>query len=411
MRKRISLVLLLIIIADSLYAAGTGISVSGTSMVLQFLGSIFDNLYMLFTNQLNLSFSSLRDNMIPQLCFVLILCEVSWLALQAILQKSMSLPEVIMKFFLVILVIIVTQNLNWIVSGLMKIFTSFAKTAGDPANLYAGDVALFLPSTVITSTSQMIHPLSEARDSISAFMDGIDFGIFKDNISIFLSLYIPAFFAKGVLWIVEIILLIMICFCNINVTMWLIEFQFLMVVCMICLPWHIFSPPKFLSSGVWQALFGQAIKLFVIVFLVSIAPNLFQTITADAIGNLLSAFFSSSAGVSFAAVGGLAVTSIAVCITYCYFLLKGPAIAKAIIVGQPTMETLGSHFVTRLGAGALGTVGTGMVAAGSGITGALGALLGIIFGNRRQPGSGDSSASGKSGNGSNVNNAKLDAGD
>ena len=326
MRKRISAIIILSFFAVSFLTAAPESGVSGvvhsaTNTVLLYLGSVFDNLFVLFTRQLNLSFANLRDNIVPQLCFILILCEVSWLSIQAILRKSMAIPEVMMKFFLVVLVVVITQNLNWIVNGLMKLFTAMAKTAGDSANLYTGDAAIFTPSIVIQSTGMMLSPLAEARESLTNFMDGIEFGFFKDNTYALFSLLIPALVAKGVLWLVEIMLLVMICFCNINVTMWLIEFQFLMVVCMICLPWHIFAPTRFIASGIWQALFGQAIKLFVIVFLVSIAPNLFQTVTATATNSLLNALLQTQAGFSFAAVGGLAITVIGVCIAYCYFLL------------------------------------------------------------------------------------------
>ena len=253
MRKRISAIIILCFFAAPFLAAAPESGVSGvvhsaTNTVLLYLGSVFDNLFVLFTRQLNLSFANLRDNIVPQLCFILILCEVSWLSIQAILRKSMAIPEVMMKFFLVVLVVVITQNLNWIVNGLMKLFTAMAKTAGDSANLYTGDAAIFTPSIVIQSTGMMLSPLAEARESLTNFMDGIEFGFFKDNTYALFSLLIPALFAKGVLWLVEIMLLVMICFCNINVTMWLIEFQFLMVVCMICLPWHLFAPTRLTAS-------------------------------------------------------------------------------------------------------------------------------------------------------------------
>lgn len=397
MRKRISAIIILSFFAVSFITAAPESGVSGvvhsaTNTVLLYLGSVFDNLFVLFTRQLNLSFANLRDNIVPQLCFILILCEVSWLSIQAILRKSMAIPEVMMKLFLVVLVVVITQNLNWIVNGLMKLFTAMAKTAGDSANLYTGDAAIFTPSIVIQSTGMMLSPLAEARESLTNFMDGIEFGFFKDNTYALFSLLIPALVAKGVLWLVEIMLLVMICFCNINVTMWLIEFQFLMVVCMICLPWHIFAPTRFIASGIWQALFGQAIKLFVIVFLVSIAPNLFQTVTATATNSLLNALLETQAGFSFAAVGGLAITVIGVCIAYCYFLLKGPAIAKAIIVGQPVMETLGSHTVAMMGARALGLVGAGFGAAAAGASGLFGSAAGSLFGWMRHPFGGSESS-------------------
>ncbi len=222
----------------------------------------------------------------------------------------------------------------------------------------------------------MIEPLNSAIEQLDSYLENLNTGL---NISKYFEIAFPALLAKGACWIVELILLVMVTFVNINVTMWMIEFNFLLVVCAICLPWQIFSPTKFVASGIWQALFGQAIKMFCVVLLVSIAPKLFRAATTSTVESLLISM-QAAEGFAYQALLSLIVTTIGLTLTYCYFLMKGPAIAKAIIVGQPTMETLGTHAVTKMGARAIGTAGAllslPLSVLGHTIGGVFGSLLG-----------------------------------
>lgn len=407
MKKRIiTLLVLLFVISIPMWAAG----ISSTDIV-KYQGRIFDLVYLKFSNLLNLSFKTLKNNIIPSLLLALITLELMWVAIQAILQKTMSLSEILIKFFLVCLVVVITQNLDLIVKGLMRIFTQIAKASGSSADLYegsalfSGEYTLFSPSNVINSTTSMLSPLQTAEQRIFEYINELQPSLF--NIAGFLSAIIPAYIGIFTCWVVEMILLVMISFVNINVTMWLIEFQFLLVVCTICLPWQIFSPTKFVASGIWQALFGQAIKLFCIVFLVATCPKLFRDVSSETVNKLLEALNLSASSaevtsISWTALGSLIVTTVALTLTYCYFLMKGPAIAKAIIVGQPTMETLGSHTVTRMGAQAMGVAGAGLGAAGGVFGHAIGSIIGSIGGFRRD----SSKAEKDSGSNGSVNEAK-----
>ncbi len=158
MKKKVVLIVVMIFLASTLFANNM------LSSAIQYQATIFDDIYNLMQRQLNLSFRSLKDNIVPALLLALITLEIMWLATQAILQKTMPLSEVLVKGFLICLVVIITQNLDFFAKGLMQIFTKTAYVAGDSGNLYSdtievGQYALFRPSIIITSCQSMIEPL------------------------------------------------------------------------------------------------------------------------------------------------------------------------------------------------------------------------------------------------------------
>ena len=79
------------------------------------------------------------------------------------------------------------------------------------------------------------------------------------------------------------------------------------------------------------------------------------------------------------------VFSIITVITYCYLLIKAPSIALGLITGTPTMETVGSHFVTMMGAKSIGVAAAGIGAAVAAVTGSIGGIFGRIFGRAGRP--------------------------
>lgn len=350
--KRLVTILLLIVLGSSLFAASSSFSLA----TIEYQATIFDEVYSLFSRQLNMSFRSMRDNVVPSLLMALILLETMWVGTQAILQKNMSVPEIFTKIFLILLIVVITQNLDLIVKGLTQMFSKAAQVAGDSGNLYSNNLviskyALFRPSEVTLSCKDMLTPLITVREMLSEYAQGLNFKL--TQINNYVSLIVPIWIMQVMCWIVEIVLLVMISFVNVNVLMWCIEFSFLMVVASICLPWQIFSPTKFVASGIWQALFGQAIKLFCIVFMVSISPSLFRSSTSNTVVKIIEIIERTSdienGRIPTESILSVIVLTIVLVMAYCYFLMKGPAVAKAIIVGQPTMETLGSHMVTRMG--------------------------------------------------------------
>ncbi len=94
------------------------------------IGYLFDSLYMAFNLRFQDSFDNLIDDrgIVPLLLSFLLIFEVLWVAIRCILQQNMSLPEILMKFFLVIITILFINNLDWFVDGIKTLFSTAGYT-------------------------------------------------------------------------------------------------------------------------------------------------------------------------------------------------------------------------------------------------------------------------------------------
>ena len=356
------------------------------------IGYLFDSLYMAFNFRFQDSFDNLIDNrgIVPLILSFMLLFEVLWIAIKCILQQNMSLPEILIKFFLTIITILFINNLDWFVDGIKTLFstagyTAADSTAGHDPSAY-GVGYIVTPSEVATSALSCFSPIEGVITAINNYIlyiqsnaggSGIFSGITGPVVAFIQSLpyYIFLIFS----YIVEIILLVVLSFALINISLWLIEFGLLLIIGTFCLPFQIFEPTNFLGKGVWPVLFGQGLKLFVIVFLVNLIPELLEPTLSSFI---LAIDTSEGAALPYGEIVTGLVFSIVTVITYCYLLIKAPSIALGLITGTPTMETVGSHFVTMMGAKSVGVAAAGVGVGLSAISAGLGGIFGRIFGGR-----------------------------
>ena len=356
------------------------------------IGYLFDSLYMAFNFRFQDSFDNLIDNrgIVPLILSFMLLFEVLWIAIKCILQQNMSLPEILIKFFLTIITILFINNLDWFVDGIKTIFstagyTAADSTAGNDPSAY-GVGYIVTPSEVATSALSCFTPIEGVITAINNYIlyiqskagsSGIFSGITGPVVAFIQAL--PYYIFLILSYIVEIILLVVLSFALINISLWLIEFGLLLIIGTFCLPFQIFEPTKFLGKGVWPVLFGQGLKLFVIVFLVNLIPELLEPTLSSFI---LSIDTSEGATLPYGEIMTGLVFSIITVITYCYLLIKAPSVALGLITGTPTMETVGSHFVTMMGAKSVGLAAAGVGVGLSAISAGLGGIFGRIFGGR-----------------------------
>lgn len=408
MKKALLIVLILIfslfpVMADNIQIAEEQAEGFVTSVIYT-MGGIFDLIYQAFNEQFNMSFANLQVNFLPSFLMWLVFFELLWVCVQGILQKDLGAAELFMKLFLTVLIITIVTNLQEIIYGVRLVFSWAGIQAGNlDSSLYIESNKVTIggtpygygiaPSLVARATVETFKPLEQMIATINLYLETLQVGLFGigwgSDVSLptYISTSLPYWLAIAGCRIVEFILFVILAFVNLNVMLWLIEFGFLLVVATICLPFQIFTPTKFMAHGLWQTLFGQCIKIFCILFLVGIAQPLFTYITEEAFGPIYDVLESVPTKASGAIdpdefqlpasviMRGIIIT-VCITITYCYFLMKGPSIAFAILSGTPTMETLGTHSVTRMGATAIGAGGT-VLAAG---LGALGGAAGAIFG-------------------------------
>ena len=250
------------------------------------IGYLFDSLYMAFNLRFQDSFDNLIDDrgIVPLLLSFLLVFEVLWVAIRCILQQNMSLPEILMKFFLVIITILFINNLDWFVDGIKTLFSTAGYTAADATSrndpTAYGVGYIITPSAISSSALTCFAPIESVIQAINNYIlylqssasDGGLFSGITGPVIAFLQC-IPYYFFLICAYIVEIILLVVLSFALINISLWLIEFGLLLIIGTFCLPFQIFEPTKFLGKGVWPVLFGQGLKLFVIVYLVNLLDN------------------------------------------------------------------------------------------------------------------------------------------
>ena len=354
------------------------------------IGYLFDSLYMAFNFRFQDSFDNLIDDrgIVPLLLSFLLLFEILWVSIRCFLQSDMSLPEILMKFFLVIVTILFINNLDWFVDGIKTLFSTAGYTAADATSKNDpsayGVGYIITPSEISSSALSCFAPIESVIQAINNYIlylhsnagdtGGILSGITGPLLAFIQSL--PYYFFMVCAYIVEIILLVVLSFALINISLWLIEFGLLLIIGTFCLPFQIFEPTKFLGKGVWPVLFGQGLKLFVIVYLVNLIPELLE----PTLSSFILAIDTGGTSLPYGEIMTGLVFSIITVITYCYLLIKAPSIALGLITGTPTMETVGSHFVTMMGAKSIGVVAAGVGAVVSAASGAIGGLLGRVTG-------------------------------
>ena len=125
----------------------------------------------------------------------------------------------------------------------------------------------------------------------------------------------------------------------------------------------------------------QGLKLFVIVYLVNLIPELLE----PTLSSFILAIDTNGTSLPYGEIMTGLVFSIITVVTYCYLLIKAPSIALGLITGTPTMETVGSHFVTMMGAKSIGVAAAGIGAAVAAVTGSIGGIFGRIFGRTGRP--------------------------
>ena len=339
--------------------------------IISSIGNMADTVTYTFRNLFYSGHYNLTDYVLNPLIVGLLTLEVAGLGLMMVLQNKevMSGVDMLWRFGSVILTIGLIGMLPTIVDAILNIFGKAGFIAGG-AN--ASTITL-RPSMVLDFYGHAIHPMEVTSDAMDIAMNALeeiankaDSGVFSKAWIVLMPARIQYWGAKAVFFLVKTFVLVSFIFTMVNVMMWIIELYFLMVVSAFSIPWKLFKPTSFLGSGVLQGLFGQGIKLFCLCFTISVCNEAFSGIlgshSVDWEGILQNAAANEF---SLAPVWSVIPYTIFVTIVYCYFILKAPGVAKALVVGQPTMDTLGSYSVLHGGARVMGAAAMTTAAAGS----------------------------------------------
>lgn len=378
-KKTVVVLIAMCLICSCLYATGAketepepvSEEVRAEQIVVETVGNLADTLTNTFRSAFLLGHYNLKQFVINPLIIALLTLEILILGLLLIVQHKqvMSGPEMLWRFFFTILTIALIQLLPLMVDMIMSVFSKAGFAAGGART---SSEMQMQPSIVMGFYNTTVAPLEATTAGMRQAMDYLTNGSFKIGQA---SLWFEYGATMLIIMLIKLVVLVMFLFTLLNVMMWIIELYFLMAIATFLLPWQLLQPTKFLASGTWQALFGQGIKLFCLTFTITCCEVVFKNIIASNPINWYEIVSKSSFGSAWTVIPYVLFAAM----IFCYFVLKGPAVAKALILGQPTMETMGTHFILSSGAKAMGTatVASGIIGSGAlGAAGRVGAAVG-----------------------------------
>lgn len=376
--KKVFLIILLLCISLSVYAAGNveetidsvsdsvqdlGPVAAAGNAVMVATGHFADRVTNEFKSAFTIGFLNLHGKLLPTLITSLLVLEIIVLGIMMIVQKEnkMSIQEVAWRTLFVFITIQMINMLPWLTSAIGNVFSQAGFVAGQGTTASRG-----LQPSMVTSfyaiVMKSVEDYLEAYDILtSTFLRSLDYGL--TDIGVWFPAWAEITFGTllthAVAAILKFIVMILFVFVLISVVLCICELYLLMVVSAFMLPWKLFKFTSFLAEGVFKALFGQGIKLFVMTFVLSSSSVIFSS-TFDYINTIdykeltttllgMDVVSLDSIEIALGSIWNLIPTTLFVTIVFCYFMLHGPNIAKALIIGQPTMDNAATSGVKAIG--------------------------------------------------------------
>lgn len=317
------------------------------------------------TNLVNPSRGAYLTSALGVLFRACLMLEILFLGLRLLSMNNegISLNQIVWKIFSVFALYTIIMNLGWIINGISQIFIRIGLFAGTG---YIDATSVLRPSVVTDFYTLATSPLEDYIQTyytmFDTIVDEMTGSVFNFGTWIIPLIKVTISYLGTMFLCVLIRLLLMFIFllALVEVTITICELWLLIASASIMLPFKVFRYSKFMGDGVFPALFGQCIKLFVLAFLLSISGELFVAASPDVVTKLNNVQKMWQAALDN---GGLTVTRaleivaqtphvlsmilpvIFVSFLFIYFVMKGPGIVKALIVGQPSMDTHGSTII------------------------------------------------------------------
>ena len=353
--KKILFIILILIVSTSLFANGSQetttpeelpaeAAATGSAMVVA--GRLADSVTEQFRSSFITGFLNIHKGVIPALITGLLILEITILGLMMITQNRGAMPnsEICWRIISVFIIIELINLLPWMTSMIGNLFAKAGFIGGSGTSTNQS----LQPSMVAEFYDLAIAPLEHYIDSYDtayeSIVSQIDFGISKvgDWLPYWFHLVMLRTGTHLVYSALKFIMQFLFIFVMISFSIAIIELYLLMVVSCFVLPFKLFKPTSFLGEGVFKALFGQGIKIFVMAFVVTASDVIFRSTEVYTWGVAMYQYPSS--------IWTIMPTVILKSVMFAYLVLRGPEIAKAVIVGQPTMHDSAGEAVKSAGA-------------------------------------------------------------
>lgn len=353
------------------YIATANDNENSRALSMKYLQDIFDTIYTSVCNTLKLKYDFLTtgkenrvsdsydiehilqgntndgieaktgNNYLMWILFTLLLFEILIIGITTFVKSNtMPLHELLMKLLQCVLIMFFVTNIWTFTDIASKVFVKGANVASNikenqidnKTNTYD-----LYPSEVLEQYIKSEKALTKAErilehDSQKANFNKIGFVDWS-----WIVRFIVFILSKIILFIIYVITAI-------YVMLWQIELRVLVIIAAFLIPFRIFRYTDFLSKGILQTILGQCVKIFTATFIIRISPRVFST----ALDKLNEYANITSYNFTFMFCGYLPGVIIIATIL-CYFTLKAPETARALLVGQPTTDGNIQGMATRLG--------------------------------------------------------------
>ena len=275
--------------------------------------------------------------------FSLLSLELIIVSVASFMKGVMPVGEVIKKFFICLIVMFFISNIWNITDFAARIFVRGGNIAGGYnevitsnieeresvwVELYPGDVmeGYFKASAEIDKAENMLTS-STSTYSLSKASFSVIKGIALWLLFLILKLVLFAIYTITALYVL----------------LWQVELRLLVIIATFLLPFAVFRYSNFLVKGIPQTILGQCVKLFTATLVVRFCATLFEPIFVM-LSNIAKASNWSLGVMLTCYLPGVIIISMVIC----YFTLKAPETARAILSGTPTSDGNIHGLATRL---------------------------------------------------------------
>lgn len=305
----------------SLFAFGTENHISDNLQIQEALSTNSDST---LTSDVNNRDKTAGRNYLKWILFSLLSLELILVAVSSFVKGTFPATEVVKKFLICLLILFFITNIWTITDFASKVFIKGGNIAGrynggeSYTELKPGDVmeGFFRANAEINRADDLLR-----NSSTTYNLSKVSFFDFRGTILWLLFL------------ILKLVLFVIYTITALYVLLWHVELYLLVIVATFLLPFYVFRYTNFLTKGIPQTLLGQCVKVFTATLVVRLFSGLFSSVF-DKLAEIAAASEWSLTSMLCCYLPGVIITSMVIC----YFTLKVPETARAILSGTPTTD-------------------------------------------------------------------------
>lgn len=263
--------------------------------------NMVDNVLNIFESTIQESlprFFEIADN----LAYILLFLQVVIFGLELATQKYNDVPQLLWKVFVTMATFFVVHNY----SDLAIIFNnSMSQIAGVVGDFDASGVDITRPSNIMNyAYNDIIHPVEVALTG-KGFLGTTD---------ILVSIWVL---------LIQVAVMLSFTFIVLQYIIAVIEFNLILAMGTIMVPFILFKPTEFIGSKAFSAIVGQGIKLGIVSLITGLAIVVYKQ----------TVFIPTAEQLDF----GVVFQLVSVSLIICFVTMQAPGLAAALISGTPSL--------------------------------------------------------------------------